>query len=481
MAFDSGNNILNGHHPFKDYWSVTGPFVDYVQSFFFLIFGTNWFGYVLHASIINFIFVIFSYYFFINLGLNTSFSALYAIGVAILAYPSAGTPFIDHHAYIFSALSMFSFIFGILKKKNIYWFLIPVFLAISFFSKQTLSVYLSLFFLVFFCFYYYFIKEKKNNYIIYSILGILFVFIFLLAFVSINKIPIENILIQYIFYPSTIGEQRIENLSFDFKNLIAQFKYIYLSIIPAIIVAYKILKNKFNTTGQIKHFFILILFFGSVFLFIYSQLLTRNQILIFSLIPISVGFSHAYSNKYIKNKNLIYFLLIVFIFSTFKYHLRFNENKKFMELTNVDLDLGVNASTLDNRFSRLNWITPEYKNDPKKEIDLLVKAKEVISEEKYGKIIITDYQFFSALIDNSIPSPNKWYDDVSVPGKNNKYFLIYKKFFLSKLSKNNVEKIFFIGKEKETYFLKLIEDSSCIKKSKYNELLIIYNIENCNF
>ena len=58
-----------------------------------------------------------------------------------------------------------------------------------------------------------------------------------------------------------------------------------------------------------------------------------------------------------------------------------------MELTNVDLDLGVNASTLDNRFSRLNWITPEYKNDPKKEIDLLVKAKEVISEEKYGKII----------------------------------------------------------------------------------------------
>ena len=479
--FDAGNNILNGNHPFKDYWSVTGPIVDYIQSFFFFIFGTNWFGYVLHSSIINFIFSIFAYLFFIKLGLNNFLSILYALGVAILAYPSAGTPFVDHHAFIFSVLALFTFIFGLLTKKNFYWFLLPVFLTISFLSKQTTSVYLSLFFLLFFSFYYFFINEKKVNYIKYSIFGILFTFLFLSIFVLINKIPLENFLIQYIFYPSTIGEQRIINLDLGFKNLISQFKYIYISLIPIILIAFKLSKNKLSTNVQKKDFLILILFFCSVILFIFSQLLTRNQILIFSLIPIASGFSHAYVKKYIKSKYLVYFTVIIFLFSTVKYHIRFNENKKFMELSSVDFQLSINASSLDKRLNGLNWITPEYKNDPKKEIDLLLNIKQAITNEKNEKIIITDYQFFSALDDNYIPSPNKWYDDQSVPEKNNKYFLTYKKFFLSHISKNNVKKIFFVGGKKEIYFLRLIEDISCIQKSKYNELLIIYNIEDCNF
>ena len=35
LIFDAAFNITSGHHPFKDYWSITGPFVDYIQSFFF--------------------------------------------------------------------------------------------------------------------------------------------------------------------------------------------------------------------------------------------------------------------------------------------------------------------------------------------------------------------------------------------------------------------------------------------------------------
>ena len=36
--FDTGNMILNGFHPFKDFWIVSGPFVDYFQAllFFFI-------------------------------------------------------------------------------------------------------------------------------------------------------------------------------------------------------------------------------------------------------------------------------------------------------------------------------------------------------------------------------------------------------------------------------------------------------------
>ena len=39
--FNSGYDVLNGHYPFKDYWTVTGPLLDYLQALFFLIFGTT--------------------------------------------------------------------------------------------------------------------------------------------------------------------------------------------------------------------------------------------------------------------------------------------------------------------------------------------------------------------------------------------------------------------------------------------------------
>ena len=53
LIFDSANNILLGNHPFKDYWLITGPFLDYVQALFFLILDVNWFSYVLHASLFH--------------------------------------------------------------------------------------------------------------------------------------------------------------------------------------------------------------------------------------------------------------------------------------------------------------------------------------------------------------------------------------------------------------------------------------------
>ena len=122
LIFDAAFNITSGHHPFKDYWSITGPFVDYIQSFFFILFGINWTSYVLHASIINMLLVLFSYYFFLNIGLKNYYAFIYALGVAILAYPSIGTPFVDHHSVIFSVMACFSISLAILKKKICFGF-----------------------------------------------------------------------------------------------------------------------------------------------------------------------------------------------------------------------------------------------------------------------------------------------------------------------------------------------------------------------
>mgnify|MGYP001342456541 FL=1 len=40
--FDTGYLITQGHHPIKDYWVISGIFIDYLQSLFFYLFGANW-------------------------------------------------------------------------------------------------------------------------------------------------------------------------------------------------------------------------------------------------------------------------------------------------------------------------------------------------------------------------------------------------------------------------------------------------------
>ena len=65
--FETGSMILKGYHPFKDYWVVSGPFIDYSQAFLFLLFGVNWKTYVFHASLINIVISIFTFLTFRNL------------------------------------------------------------------------------------------------------------------------------------------------------------------------------------------------------------------------------------------------------------------------------------------------------------------------------------------------------------------------------------------------------------------------------
>ena len=72
--FDTGFRVLLGEHPFKDYWVVSGPFVDYLQALFFYLFGINWQIYVLHASVINGIITIITFIVFRNFNLNPIYS-----------------------------------------------------------------------------------------------------------------------------------------------------------------------------------------------------------------------------------------------------------------------------------------------------------------------------------------------------------------------------------------------------------------------
>ena len=77
--FDRGFGILLGEHPFKDYWVISGPVIDYFQSFFFYIFGTNWQSYIFHASFVNALVALSTFVLLRNFNLNIYISFIYSI------------------------------------------------------------------------------------------------------------------------------------------------------------------------------------------------------------------------------------------------------------------------------------------------------------------------------------------------------------------------------------------------------------------
>ena len=173
LIFDGGIKVLNGIYPFKDYWSISGPFLDLLQSIIFNIFNVSWLSYILHAALVNTFLSLLSYYFFISFGLKKVTSFTYSIGISILAYPSAGSPFMDHHATIFSLSSMIILVLAFKKSTNLYWFLFPLLLGVSFFSKQIPSAFLSILFLFLIFFYLKINKFKNINKLVYLVFGLI--------------------------------------------------------------------------------------------------------------------------------------------------------------------------------------------------------------------------------------------------------------------------------------------------------------------
>lgn len=72
--FDTGFRVLNGETPFKDYWAVSGPFIDYTQALLFSFFGVNWQAYVLNASILNAILAVLTFKLLTTLNLDLKYS-----------------------------------------------------------------------------------------------------------------------------------------------------------------------------------------------------------------------------------------------------------------------------------------------------------------------------------------------------------------------------------------------------------------------
>ena len=162
----------------------------------------------------------FSFYFFSRIGLKNYYCFIYSLGVAILAYPQIGTPFPDHHAFIFGVISMYFMLSAIQRDKINDYFFVTLFLFLSFLSKQIIAFYIGIFFTLIFLYNLIYIKKNNLKKTIYFLLGAFVPLLVFIVFLKSSGTNLINFVIQYILYPSTIGESRIIEMNLDFNTFI---------------------------------------------------------------------------------------------------------------------------------------------------------------------------------------------------------------------------------------------------------------------
>jgi hypothetical protein len=356
----------------------------------------------------------------------------------------------------------------------------------AFLSMQNPSTFINLIILIFLLFF--FLKDKNKNTVYYFLAGSFSVIIFLFLFFLKTKIPIENFLQQYFLFPLTMGEYRVSgnemahiSLSerFTFRNVIGHFKFInFFLIVLVFFTARDFLKKNISLENLITN---LSLFLIGISL-IFNQLITSNQTYIFSFIPFIAAFLHLYlSKRNQKNKNFKYLIVVIMFFCVIKYHFVYNEQRKFMDLQNIDLKKAVNANILDSKFKGLKWITSRYPNNPLKEINFLKEAIKIIDNDSRAKLVMTDYQFLSFITGKNLNIPNRWYthDNNSYPLDNHKYFEFYKKHINKIIKTKNIAVVYTVGDPNFNNF-KIYLNKICFNSSEINELTTIHTFKNCN-
>ena len=152
-------------------------------------------------------------------------------------------------------------------------------------------------------------------------------------------------------------------------------------------------------------------------------------------------------NKY---KNLFTTISIIFlILVTLKYHIRYNENRKFHELEKINLAVAVQANKIDSSLSGLKWINPLYEKSPDEEILKIKKGIKVLENINDEVMVITHYLFLDSITKKNLNYPARTFtsDGISMPVKGAKHFKKYQNFLLGKIKKKNIKRVYFFKHE----------------------------------
>ena len=468
--FNSGFRVLQGDFPFRDYYSVTGPFLDILQSIIYKLFGINWQSFVLHASLMNCLYSISIFIFLQKLNFSKINSFLFSLSGGLLMYPAAGNPTVEHSSLILSVMGTFLFIIGSKENKNYLLFFSIFIFGISFFVKQVPTIYFIFFCILLFFFQIFnFISQKKIFLIfIYMVtVSLLFVFYF-----ELNGVKFNQIINQYYFIAKNLGELRFQNLSFhNFYENTSKLFFLLFLLVPSLYISF-ITKNKNG---------FLILFFLSLLIILY-EIHSNNQPISYALLPIFVAFFQYFYHNKIQDFNFVKIYLLLIIIYAFYRILRFENfylfgflifiisyflNKKKIisnlliiyltissllyfekyikirawdDLSKNDLLVSFDGNIIDKKLSYLKWRTVYFENietEKKLITTTLHYLKNLEDDVKY--ILISDYQIYNIILDRKDYSPVKyWYKDATYPSKKSKYRNEFEFFFKKKIVENNI-------------------------------------------
>ena len=481
--YDISLRILSGDVPFRDYWAVSGIFIDYLQSLFFLIFGDSFQIYVLHGSIFNVIATLISFIFFKELKLGNFYSFFYAVCFSFLAYPNTGTLYVDHHASLICLISSLSLFKGIKYNNKKYFFIVPIFLGIAFFTKPAPTIYFLIFYILILSFYI-FLNKKFYLINILTVSSFSFIF-FIFLFGLLNDISFLNFLNQYVLFPTTIAENRYDGIDFSIKNLVFNFDFIYIFLVPIIFFYFKSIYNIKSFLSSDKSFYYLIIFCLSLSL-MFHQINTKNQLFILFLIPVLSSFLHFQlnENKIKYSKQIILLICLISFSLTVKYHLRFNEGRKFHELQNVNFTKSVDANLIDKKLKGLNWITSIDPKNPLLEVNRIKTSLKSIKKINSKYMIITNYSFYSSVLNQNTNSPSRWFipNGGAYPvDKKNPFFREYKNILIDIIRRKKIESIIIIKPIDVTEITRYL-NPDCLNENKLDEITLELKIKkNCNF
>lgn len=448
LHYDTAFKILENEIPIRDYWVIHGIALDYFQSIFFYIFGVNWISYLTHSSIFNCLITIIVYVFFNQLEIGKTNSFFLSAFFSILAYPVSGVPFLDHHATFFCLISLLLFYFSIKNNSTYLHYLIPILFGLAFLSKPVPSIYILFSFLVVLAIY---IFRERNILLIKNlVIGSIIFLLFLIFFFKAQNIPIISFYEQMILYPLSIGEQRFENIFESIYNRIFNYKFIILTLL---FIVFLMLKNSnYRKLSKENNYIIFILILFSITM-MFHQLLTKNQNFIFFLIPLNMGIIFLLIKNFLEQKKIFSFIFLILTFLvTYKYHERFNIERKFHELANINLDSSVGASKISNSLFPLKWITPNFEN-PTNEFLIIEKLLEKINIESDNILLISNYNFIDSITEKKLFLVSRNYDNVTIPSKKNKFSRSFKNQLIKKINEKNI-KIIFIFSPQESMALK---------------------------
>ena len=94
---------------------------------------------------------------------------------------------------------------------------------------------------------------------------------------------------------------------------------------------------------------------------------------------------------------------------------------------------------------------------------------------------MTNYSFFSAILDQKLFSPSFAYadDGTTHPLKGNEYFVKYKKLMIDIIKKNNILVIYIAGTLEDKHLYDYI-DQNCFEKFSVSKYLNSYELKDCS-